>query len=106
MDVLRHGAGAAAQPVLRLGVQFGKQIVVHQLHMEHIPAGLNVADARLPEEVHHVDALDADVSQSVQLVGIPEHTVDARAALDLVVHDRTVRALKVVLIQHHRDNAR
>ena len=96
----------AAQLARQFRVRLLQSGVVLQLHMEHVGAVLDLGDTRLPEEIQNVHRLHGNVAQPTQLAAIPEHTVDGRAADDLVPPAFGVGSLKARLLQHHRHDGR
>ena len=94
-----------SQLALQLGVLLQKQIVVPQPQIEDVSRLLDVRNAAFPIEIQHVNAVDADVAQAVQLVRVPEDSVDTRTGFQLVVHDPVVGVLKVLLLQNDRQDA-
>ena len=93
-------------------VVFGKRpllqnhLVVHQLHMEHVPARLYVGNAGLPVQVQQVHQPQVNVAQAPVLGPVPKHTLHRRAVLQLVPPGVAVHLLVIVLVQRHRQYAR
>ena len=102
--VLLGDLALALQLPLQLGVLLHQGLVVHQLHLEQVAALLDIGDPRLPEQVQRVTAPHGDVTQAAQLLLIPEHAVDAAAALDLLPPAVAVGLLEGVLLQDHRQD--
>ena len=65
---------------------------------------LDVGDARLPEEVQEVDALDRDVAEAAELVGVPADAVGGGAGLELLPHRVRPGALEGVLFEDAGDD--
>ena len=72
--------------------------------MEQVSGSLDVRDATLPEQVDDIHLSDRNVTQAIQLLLIPEDTVDAGTCFELVVPDIVIGLLKVILLQDHRDD--
>ena len=83
---------------LQLGVLFQKQIVVPQPQVEDVSRLLDIRNAAVPVQIQYIDPPDGNIPQPVQLVGIPEHAVNARAGFQLVVHDPVIDLLKILLL--------
>ena len=94
---VRAGVGQA-------GILFLDALRVNQLNVIKVCGLLNIRDARLPEEVEHVQLTDVDVTEAIVLGLIPEYACHARAGLELVPPHVAVGQLKVVLFKDHRQD--
>ena len=99
VEEARRSEWVAAQPTAQLRELLLQLVVVLEVRAEHELAALDVGDARLPEEVQEVDALDRDVAEAAELVGVPADAVGGGAGLELLPHRVRPRALEGVLFE-------
>ena len=104
VQVLRQLHAAAAGP--RVGPGGGDVVVVHERAHEEVAAGLNVGDARLPEQVQQVELAHGHVAEAVAPGAVPEHAVGRAPVLELVPPRVRPHLLKVRLFQHRRHDGR
>ena len=103
--VLGQGEVRLQVGVLQLGIALHQRFPVQRGHQEHIPALLNILDARLPEQVRQVDAGNRHVAQAVPFAAVPINGVYAGAMLVLFPRLAAVHFLKMILFQYHRQDA-
>ena len=87
VDVARHVYGRIGKAVFELRVVVFQNVVVLKGDVEHVPALLNIRDARFPKQVNQIHAGDINVAEAVVLACVPKDAVHTGAALDLVVKD-------------------
>ena len=104
VQILRQLHAAAAGP--RVGPGGGNVVVVHERAHEEVAAGLNVGDARLPEQVQQVELAHGHVAEAVAPGAVPEHAVGRAPVLELVPPRIGPYLLKVRLFQHGRHDGR
>ena len=104
VQILRQLHAAAAGP--RVGPAGGNVVVVHERAHEEVAAGLNVGDARLPEQVQQVELAHGHVAEAVAPGAVPEHAVGRAPVLELVPPRVGPHLLKVRLFQHGRHDGR
>lgn len=104
IQILRQLHAAAAGP--RVGPGGGNVVVVHERAHEEVAAGLNVRDARLPEQVQQVELAHGHVAEAVAPGAVPEHAVGRAPVLELVPPRIGPHLLKVRLFQHGRHDGR
>ena len=104
VEEARGGKTAVFELPLQLRPGLLQPVVVLQASVEQIAALLQIALARLPEDVEQVHALDGDVAETVCLVRVPEDLVGSGAGLELLPHDVIVGLLEAVLLQDDGQN--
>ena len=104
VDILLDVDDLAPQLALQLGILLLQQVVVFQVHHEQVPAGLQIRDPRLPEDVQDVHKPDVHVSQAVLERLVPEHTLGAHAVLQLVPGRLGIGMLILVALKYHRQH--
>ena len=104
VEVAAGREAAAPELALQLGPALDQGLVVGQLHMEEVPAALEIGDPRLPEEVQGVHPGHGHVPQTVQLLPVPEDPVEGHAGLELLPPVVGPDPGEVVLGQDHGDD--
>ena len=102
IQIPAHLHAAAPQLSLQLRIFPLQPPVGHQLRTEEVLRLLYILHPRLPEQIQHVHAADAHVSQPVQLIPVPEHAVHGASGLQLVPPRLGIRLLEPVVLQDHR----
>ena len=88
------------------GVLLLQQILVHQLRVEQIPAALDIRHTRLPVDIKQIDALNTNITQAIELAGIPHHLVAGGAAFEFLPHGVGIGVLELILFQYAGDDGR
>ena len=70
--------------------------------MKQISGFLNIRYPGLPKQIDEVNLLYANVTESVELSAVPKDSINAGAALQLVVPHLIVCLLKIILIEDNR----
>ena len=101
--LVRLEVGAFQFP-LQLRILLLHALAVHNLHVKQVLTVLNVLASRLPEQVQQADVLDVDVPDAAQLRLVPAHMVGRRAFLHFLPLGAVVGVLKMVDLQHRRND--
>ena len=104
VEILRQLHAAASGTRIR---PCGRNVVVvHERAYEEVAAGLNVGDARLPEQVQQVELPHGHVAETAASGAVPEHAVGRAPVLELVPPRIGPHLLKVRLFKHGRHDGR
>ena len=104
VEILRQLHAAASGTRIR---PCGRNVVVvHERAHEEVAAGLNVGDARLPEQVQQVELPHGHVAETAAAGAVPEHAVGRAPVLELVPPRVRPHLLEVRLFQHRRYDGR
>ena len=104
VQILRQLHTAAAGT--RVGPGGGDVVVIHECAHEEVAAGLNVGDARLPEQIQQVELPHGHVAETAAAGAVPEHAVGRAPVLELIPPRVRPHLLEVRLFQHRRHDGR
>ena len=104
VDVLLDVDDLAVQLALEVGIFLLQQVIVPQGNDKQVPAVLDVGDARLDEQIEHIDKGDVDIAHAVLQPVVPKGPLCRHAMLELVPGSIGIGLLVVVPLEDHRQN--
>ena len=105
MQALQRAVRRRAQLAAQGGIRGIQQVIVTLGDQEQVAAVLDVAHARLPEQVEQVDRGHADIAHAVLGLRVPEHAVAGRAVAQFGIGIARIDLLEVRALQQHGQDA-